>query len=165
MELNKIEDLLEKYNEGVTSLTEEAQLRSYFSQETVPPHLESYKQLFSYFDLDAKQFLPTTIKVGAKNPKKIRWYASAAAALVILFTAFMSITTQKDNLTLSEDELYAYNETLKAFQLISNNMNKSNEALNSLNLISSSIEKGKNKIAMLEKFNISTNKIFKLKKK
>jgi ABC-type Fe3+-citrate transport system substrate-binding protein len=77
----------------------------------------------------------------------------------------MSITTQKDNLTLSEDELYAYNETLKAFQLISNNMNKSNEALNSLNLISSSIEKGKNKIAMLEKFNISTNKIFKLKTK
>ena len=163
MKLNKIEDLLEKYNEGVTSLTEEAQLRSYFSQENTPPHLESYNQLFSYFDLDAKQFLPTTIKVGAKNPKKIRWYASAATALVILFTAFMSITTQKDNLTLSEDELYAYNETLKAFQLISNNMNKSHEAFNSFNMISSSFEKGKKNIVMLGEFNNSTNKIFNLK--
>ncbi len=163
MELNKIEDLLEKYNEGVTSLTEEAQLRSYFSQETVPPHLESYKQLFSYFDLDAKQFSPTIIKVGAKNPKKIRWYASAAAALLILFTAFMSLTTQKDNLTLSEDELYAYNQTLKAFQLISNNINKSHEAFNSFNMISSSFEKGKKNITMLGEFNNSTNKIFNLK--
>ena len=113
--------------------------------------------------MDAKQFLPTTIKVGAKNPKKIRWYASAAAALVILFTAFMSITTQKDNLTLSEDELYAYNETLKAFQLISNNMNKSHEAFNSFNMISSSFEKGKKNIAILREFNNSTNKIFNLK--
>ena len=155
MELNKIEGLLEKYDEGTTLLIEEAQLRSYFSQETVPHHLEPYKQLFSYFDLDAKQFLPTTIKVGAKNPKKIRWYASAAAALVILFTAFMSITTQKDNLTLSEDELYAYNETLKAFQLISNNMNKSHEAFNSFNMMSSSFEKGKKNIAMLREFNLS----------
>ena len=163
MELNKIEGLLEKYNEGVTSLTEEAQLRSYFYQETVPPHLESYKQLFSYFDLEAKQFSPTTVRVGAKNPKKTRWYASAAAALVILFTAFMSITTQKDDLTLSEDELYAYNETLKAFQLISNNMNKSHGAFNSFNMISSSFEKGKKNIAMLREFNNSTNKIFNLK--
>ena len=59
MELNKIEGLLEKYDKGATTLIEEAQLRDYFSQEIIPYHLESYKQLFSYFDLDAKQFLPT----------------------------------------------------------------------------------------------------------
>ena len=70
---------------------------------------------------------------------------------------------ENDELKLTLDELYAYNETLKAFQLIANNMNKTHEALNSLNIISSSFEKGKNNIVILEKFNKSTHKIFNLK--
>ncbi len=163
MELNKIEGLLEKYDEGATLLIEEAQLRNYFSQETVPHHLELYKQLFSYFESDTKQLAQRAIKLSTEKPKRYRLYASVAASIVILFTAFVSITTKMDNSVPSEDELYAYNETLKAFQLIANNMNKSHEALNSLNIISSSFEKGKNNIVILEKFNKSTHKIFNLK--
>ena len=163
MALNKIEGLIEKYNDGATTLLEEAQLRNYFSQEAIPAHLESYRQLFLYFESDTKQLTQRSIPLGSGKPKKIRRFISVAAALVILFTAFMNITTENDELTLTFDELYAYNETLKAFQLIANNMNKSHEALNSLNIISSSFEKGKNNIFILEKFNKSTHKIFNLK--
>ena len=163
MALNKIEGLIEKYNDGATTLLEEAQLRNYFSQEAIPAHLESYRQLFLYFESDTKQLTQGSIPLGSGKPKKIRRFISVAAALVILFTAFMNITTENDELTLTFDELYAYNETLKAFQLIANNMNKSHEALNSLNIISSSFEKGKNNIVILEKFNKSTHKIFNLK--
>ena len=49
MELNKIESLIEKYDKGNTSLSEEAQLRSYFSKKSIPHHLVTYKQLFFYF--------------------------------------------------------------------------------------------------------------------
>ena len=38
MVLNNIEKLIEKYDNGETTLKEEQQLKDYFSQQTVPPH-------------------------------------------------------------------------------------------------------------------------------
>ena len=49
MVLNNIEILIEKYENGETTLKEEQQLKNYFSQETVEPHLEVYKSMFQYF--------------------------------------------------------------------------------------------------------------------
>ena len=49
MELNNIERLLEKYEEGQTTLQEEAQLKHYFTTETVAPHLEVYRTIFVYY--------------------------------------------------------------------------------------------------------------------
>ena len=60
MELNNIESLLEKYEEGQTTLQEEAQLKHYFTTETVAPHLEVYRSLFAYFVSGYAAFLPKT---------------------------------------------------------------------------------------------------------
>ena len=43
MELNKIEQLLNKYLEGETSLTEEQTLQEFFNSSQVPSHLLSYQ--------------------------------------------------------------------------------------------------------------------------
>ncbi len=38
MKLSNIEELIQKYDEGETSLQEEQELADFFSQDQVPPH-------------------------------------------------------------------------------------------------------------------------------
>ena len=123
MELNNIESLLEKYEEGQTTLQEEAQLKHYFTTETVAPHLEVYRSLFTYFVLDKQLSYSKTFTSDTRNSNKYRWFASAAV-VTIMFSAFMTLTSKDEFIKLSNEEQFAYNETLKAFDLISNHMHK-----------------------------------------
>jgi hypothetical protein len=162
MELKNIESLLEKYEDGQTTLNEEAQLKHYFTTETVAPHLEVYRSLFTYFVLDkqlsSNRHLPST----PSNSIKYRWFASAVV-VVIMFSAFVTFTSRDEFIKLSNEEQFAYNETLKAFDLISNQMHKAAVPLNALNMISNSFDKGQQNVVFLEEFNNSTNKIFNIK--
>lgn len=47
MDYKQIEELLQRYWLCETSLEEEAQLRTFFTTEEVPPHLVRYKELFA----------------------------------------------------------------------------------------------------------------------
>ena len=70
MELNNIENLLEKYTNAETSIKEEQQLKTFFAQETVPAHLERYKPLFNYFSNTETE---TYNKPLPLNSKKTEW--------------------------------------------------------------------------------------------
>lgn len=48
MNTEKIEQLLEKYFDGETSLEEEALLRNYFQNRDIPEHLQSYRDQFGF---------------------------------------------------------------------------------------------------------------------
>lgn len=48
MDYKYIEQLLERYWQGETTLQEENILRSFFSQLDIPEHLQKYKALFTY---------------------------------------------------------------------------------------------------------------------
>lgn len=50
MDTKKIEQLLEKYFEGDSSLEEEKMLRNYFASEDIPNHLTSYRDQFAYIN-------------------------------------------------------------------------------------------------------------------
>ena len=163
MELKHIESLLEKYEEGQTSLQEEAQIKHYFTTETVAPHLEVYRSLFTYFVSDKQHSSQKLLYTSRSTSVQHRWFASAAV-VAIMFSVFMMFTPKDEFTKLSNEEQLAYNETLKAFDLISNYMHKATAQLNTLNIISNSFEKGQQNVVFLEEFNNSTNKIFKIKK-
>ena len=162
MELKNIESLLEKYEEGQATLQEEAQLKHYFTTETVAPHLEVYRSLFTYFVLDKQLSYQRPLTATSSTSNKYRWIASAAV-VTIMFSAFTMLTSRNEFIKLSSEEQFTYNETLKAFDLISSHMHKAAAPLNTLNMISNSFETGQQNVAFLEEFNNSTNKIFNIK--
>lgn len=57
MNTERIEQLLEKYFDGDTSLEEEKELREFFRQDNIPTDLKSYADQFSYTETMAR---PTT---------------------------------------------------------------------------------------------------------
>ena len=81
MELDNIEKLIEKYFEATTTVAEEETLRTYFSQESVAPHLEQYTPMFQYFSSARKERF--TKQVPLKPRKRLYGWISAAAAVAI----------------------------------------------------------------------------------
>lgn len=51
----KIDELMEKYFEGNTTCEEERTLRHFFTHETIPPDLASYRPLFAYIEQEAEK--------------------------------------------------------------------------------------------------------------
>ncbi len=124
MELANIEQLLEKYLNAETSLQEEAVLQDYFSQDAIAPHLYEYKALFTYFSKSKAERFTKTIPL---KPRRTNWkWLSVAAAVVLLFSVYTLEPFSPGKLTDEErqEALAALEETQKAFQLISQNLNK-----------------------------------------
>ena len=164
MVLTKIEQLIEKYENGETTLQEEQQLKDYFSQETVAPHLEMYQPIFQYFIQTQKEQFTKDVPLEPKKTINLyRWIAVAAVAIFMLGIYIVVGNESKTLDNLSSEEQLAYNQTIEAFSILSSNFNKGKENMNALGLMSNSIEKGTQKITYLNEFSRTTNKIFKNK--
>ena len=164
MVLDKIEKLLEKYDNGETTLQEEQQLKNYFVQETVAPHLEVYKPMFVYFLQTQKEQFTKEVPLQPKKTYTLYKWISVAAIAVLMFGIYTQVGNQSKSLDeLTQDELVAYNQTMEAFNLLASNFNKGTESINALSLVSTSLEKGTENISYLEEFSNTTNKIFKNK--
>jgi hypothetical protein len=130
-----IEQLLEKYFEGETSVAEEKALKTYFQQPTIAPHLEVYRELFGYFQVAQQiEYKPATAKVvtmnTARQGRHYKWWWQVAAVLAIGIALWCLIPqTYSSNAAVAvtiEWEAYettdteaAYEETLKALELLS----------------------------------------------
>lgn len=92
-----IEQLLDRYFEGETSLAEEQQLREFFQQTEVPEHLLAYQPLFRYFeeeqagkalgdDFDEKLLHQLMVQPRETPIRRLRLqsWALRAAAIVVL---------------------------------------------------------------------------------
>jgi 7-cyano-7-deazaguanine synthase in queuosine biosynthesis len=121
MELDKIENLLEKYFEGETSLPEEKQLRAYFTSDEVEPHLQQYRVIFGYFK-DAQQ---EELKEKLVKKRNANTWLSLAASVVVMFGVgtYAYLNEQQDLGTYNDPEK-AFLETQKALMLLSKNVNK-----------------------------------------
>jgi hypothetical protein len=88
METKKIEELINRFFEGLTSNPEEKELYGFFAGEDIPEHLYKYKPVFSYFESGIQnENQPDSTWEISLQPKKKRiwvWIGVAASLLVLL---------------------------------------------------------------------------------
>ncbi|WP_062057888.1 hypothetical protein [Aquimarina longa] len=143
MELSNIEKLLEKYFEGETTISEEKELKVYFTRETVPSHLEKYKDLFQYFSEESTIMAAKDLKFKRNKKSKYAWVGVAASVVLIvgIFLTQPTISEPKDTF---EDPEIALQETKKILNMVSKYMNE-----------------GKQELVYLNEFENTTNKLLK----
>ncbi len=150
MELDKIEDILEKYFQGETTIAEENQLKEYFSSPNVAQHLEQYKPMFGYFS-QAKEH-KSTYEIPLETKKRnVAWLSIAASAVLLLGIGTYFFVSEKNDTAVvaSQTELGTYDDpeealkaTQKALALLSNNVNVGIESVQYIK----EYEQSKNKI-------------------
>ena len=143
MVLNNIEKLLQKYDKGETSLKEEQQLKHYFLQETVAPHLEIYKPMFAYFLVNQQEQFTKHLPLKTRKLFNYKWISVAAVAILMLGFYF------KTSIVSSYEE-YTYGTFNKPEDAL-------NELSNSLTMISGHLNKGTNTIEYLDEMNKGTS--------
>ena len=156
MVLNNIEKLLEKYDNGETTLKEEQQLKHYFTQETVAPHLEMYKPMFAYFLVNQQEQFTKDVPLKTRRTFNYKWISVAAVAVLMFGFYFNSSFGGEDLGTYNEPEL-AYNEVVKSLEMISNSIQKGTAQVNYLG----ELEKGLSQVNYLNEVEKTTNIIFK----
>ncbi len=137
MALDKIEILLEKYFEATTTVAEEEQLRDYFSQDSVAPHLEQYTPMFTYFSKAKDERF--TKQVPLKPRVSYHKWISIAAVAVMAFGIYFGNDYREQR-----EAEFAYQETKKALSLLAQNL-----------------ERGTEKVAYLNEFEQAKQKIYK----
>jgi hypothetical protein len=126
MELNKIEQLLDKYFDAETTVAEEQQLKAYFASGNVAPHLEQYRDMFGYFN--AQDNATYNKPLVFEQKRDYRKWISVAASVVLLagmvtwFSVIENTTNQQELGTYDNPE-QAFQETQKALNMLSKNVN------------------------------------------
>lgn len=166
MDLSRIELLLERYWNCVTTVEEEEELRSFFKGSKVPEEYREAAALFRYFEsqrqatLDEKFDNDTIEKIRDQKSPVIRSinytlknYLKVAAVVAGVITASFIFRMEfwegdKPKLLLVEDTFKtpeeAYEETKKAFLLIAEKMNSGRVQAQKLGAMSEAEEKIKN---------------------
>lgn len=149
MELDRIENILEKYFEGETTIAEEKELKEYFSSSNVAQHLEQYKPVFGYFSQVKQQKSTQEIPLQTKK-RNVAWLSIAASAVVLLGIGTYFFVSEKNIApAVTQSELGTYDNpeealeaTQKALALLSNNVNVGIGSVQYIN----EYEQSKNKI-------------------
>lgn len=151
MEWNKIEALLERYFEGLTTLEEEQALKTFFQGTNVPPHLESYRSLFGYFAQAKQERMTPPIQLKSRRNVFIGWLV-AASVVVMLGIGFMTWNAPSDApQALAQTELGTYDSPEEAYAA-------TQEALA---MVSGHLNTGIESMGYLKEYENSKNQIFK----
>lgn len=174
MDIQKVEQLIEKYYKGETSVNEENQLVEYFNTTSdIPEHLLNEKEVFSMYAMAADEEVPIegfmdnlekviddrvkVRRIGVRN--KVYWITSVAASIAILVSSyFMFINTRSSSMYEITDPQLAYEETQKALLYVSQKLNKGTAPLSNLTLINKPAESLQN----LEKLDEGLDQLQKL---
>lgn len=126
MESNLVEQLVEKYFQGETSIAEERLLKAYFSSNDVTPQLAKYQALFGYFETQKETQFEQKITLQPRKKFYVKWVGIAASFLVLFgLSTFYFYPTQPKSVELGtfENPEEAYFETQKALFMVSEQVN------------------------------------------
>ena len=125
MNTERIDNLLENYFDGKTTVNEEKELRNFFSQKQIPDKYKAEKAMFDFF---AASKAPKVIK---KPLYKMLWVQSVAvsAVVVLAFGLFLQMPQGqvllsggsyviKDGIVYSDPQI-VHDEALKALDAVS----------------------------------------------
>ncbi|MBO0589812.1 hypothetical protein I2486_00175 [Cellulophaga sp. E16_2] len=141
MELDNINNILEKYFDAETTIAEEKALKEYFVNGAVKPEHEKYVPIFAHLTKAKEEKFTKQIPL-KKKKTNTKWFSAAAVAM-LLFGLYLGNNYLQQKRIEKEQAAYAYQETKKALNLLAQNFNK-----------------GKEKIAYLEEFEQTKQKIY-----
>ncbi|WP_445719005.1 hypothetical protein [Flavobacterium sp.] len=126
MELKLVEQLLEKYFQGETTIAEEKQLKAYFSSNDVAPHLAKYQALFGYFETQKGTQFVQKLPLKPRKQSNVKWIGIAASFVVLFglatFYFYPSVPNNEDLGTYDNPE-EAFAATQKALLMVSEQVN------------------------------------------
>ena len=126
MELKLVEQLIEKYFQGATTIAEEKQLKAYFSSNDVAPHLVKYQPLFGYFETQKETQFAQKLPLQPRKQNNVKWMGIAASFIILfgLATFYFYPSEPKDqDLGTFDNPEEAYVETQKALLMVSEQVN------------------------------------------
>tara|TARA_B100001778_G_scaffold12389_1_gene9659 strand:- start:323 stop:577 length:255 start_codon:yes stop_codon:yes gene_type:complete len=83
-------------------------------------------------------------------------------ATALILVIFLGMNFNNGTKELINENHLTYNQTKSAIEILSRNINKGTSKLKTLQIISNSYGKGKQNLTILNNFNTSNHKIFKL---
>ena len=140
MNEQKIQDLLQRYFDGATSLDEERELQRFFTGGNIPDALMAYKPLFAYF-AEERAVEPPAQKPEARIVR-LKWafVAGIAASIAILFMVGVPTDAPPDHYAYFVDGHRVYDETAAL-----------ESAEDKLQMLAASMQKARNSMSALEK--------------
>ena len=139
MNEQKIEELLQRYFDGATSLDEERELQRYFAGNDIPGPLKAYRHLFAYF-AEERAVQPPKPKAVVRNIRLgLSLLTGVAASIAILFLV---------GLPQKQPDMYVY---YVDGQRVYNEVAALETAEYKLQLLAASMQKAQNGMAALDK--------------
>jgi hypothetical protein len=177
MNTTTIKILIQKYEAGETSLSEEALLKQYFASGAVDPSLRHYAPLFTFFK--AEQEVKADEKLEAEILNKLdahrtiplyksrtfwTWASGIAASVVLVFSLIFELqqsNVQKPQAQSQAEIQKAYEQTKIALAYMSDKYNQGTEPLNMV----AKLEYSSQTMNQLSKMNTGMNEVNKQIKK
>jgi len=89
-DFSKLDQLIERYYEGLTTSDEEKQIRDFLSLRDLPKRFEVEKEIFGYYDQKKK-------KPHASILPYFRWAGVAATVAIVVFSLHVYMNTNQSN--------------------------------------------------------------------
>ncbi len=156
MDYRNIDNILNKYFEGISSLQEEKTLKAYFDSDQVKPEHTSYKPMFDYFTHQSYESNPRPVQIKTQYRSK-KNYKLAIAAAVLGFGVLIGVARKDLASVLGQPEA-------TQVQVSNNDPVKKKEAIKEIHKYSENLNKGIEQTGALSIFGATTHKIFNIDK-